>query len=217
MRSSVSLAAVAALVTLGGTLAPRDAAAYCRTTTCSSLSASFSPTAESCYPPNFLNTCAAQTPPVKVLPLWWSSRCVSYDLHADAQGNVSQQVGLTYGTAAQIAARSFAKWTDTECPVGASLGRVSIDVRDLGPVSCDEVNYNTDQGNQHVILFEDDGIGGSAIDPTNANTLGLTTVTFDPDTGELYDADMEINSSQALATGDDVSPQRIRSAEHHDP
>jgi hypothetical protein len=143
---------------------------------------------------------------VKVLPLWWSSHCISYDLHADAQGNVSQQPGLTYGVASQVAADAFAKWSNTECSIGGNVARVSIDVRDLGPVSCDKVNYNTDQGNQHVIIFDDDGIGGDSVeDPTNANTLGLTTVTFDPDTGEIYDADMEINSSQQLATGDTVA------------
>jgi hypothetical protein len=78
---------------------------------------------------------------------------------------------------------------------------VSIDVRDLGPVDCDLVQYNSDQPNQHVILFHDD------VWPHNDanNTLGLTTVTYDPDTGEIYDADMEINATVPLSVGDPVA------------
>jgi hypothetical protein len=77
---------------------------------------------------------------------------------------------------------------------------VSIDVRDLGPVACDQVQYNSDAGNQHVILFHDD------VWPHNDsnNTLGLTTVTYDPDTGEIYDADMEINATVPLTLADPV-------------
>src|SRR5262249_51371510 len=83
---------------------------------------------------------------------------------------------------------------------GDAVSRVSIDVRDLGPVSCDQVQYNPDQGNQHVIVFRDD------VWPHNdaSNTLGLTTVTYDPDSGEIYDADMEINATVPLSTTDPV-------------
>jgi MYXO-CTERM domain-containing protein len=209
MRTSRSVAIVA-LTSLAWCLSPREAGAFCRTTTCP-LPQGFSPSPGSCYPAGFVAYCASLMPPIKVLPLWWSGHCISYDLTTDAQGQVSTQPSLTYATASQIAADAFAKWTSTECTAGTNVGRVSIDVRDLGPVACSEVNYNTDQGNQHIIVFRDNGFVDAndptgAVDPTNANTLGLTTVTFDPDTGELYDADMEINSSQPLATGDMVPP-----------
>ena len=75
---------------------------------------------------------------------------------------------------------------------------------DLGKVACDEVHYNdntTGMGNQHAIIFRDSGWPY----PNDLNnTLGLTTITFDPDTGEIYDADMEINSSVSLAVSDPV-------------
>jgi hypothetical protein len=38
------------------------------------------------------------------------------------------------------------------------------------------------------------------------NTLALTTVTFNPDTGEIYDADMEINTYQQRVTVTDPVP-----------
>jgi len=78
---------------------------------------------------------------------------------------------------------------------------VSIDVRDEGPVDCAEVQYNQDQPNQHVILFHDDDWPYH----DSSNTLALTTVTYDPDTGEIYDADMEINSTVTpIVVGDPV-------------
>src|SRR5262249_46305618 len=45
--------------------------------------------------------------------------------------------------------------------------------------------------NQNLIVFRDDGWPYN--DPYS--TLGLTTVTFNAETGEIYDADMEINAS----------------------
>ena len=77
-------------------------------------------------------------------------------------------------------------------------------MKDLGPVTCSEVQYSSDQGNQHVIIFHDDNWPHDDV----SNTLGLTTITFDPDTGEIYDADMEINSTAdvPLSTADPVPP-----------
>ncbi len=103
---------------------------------------------------------------------------------------------MTLAQAEQAIATAFAKWTGTACRADdAGESRVSIDVRDEGPVACDQVQYNQSQPNQHVIMFRDNAW---PYDDSN-NTLALTTVTFDPDTGELYDADMEINSTSAVA------------------
>jgi hypothetical protein len=192
MRTEVS----AAIAALAAVLAGRDAMAFCRTMTCP-LPPDFSPSAQSCIPQDFDSYCASLDPPAKTLPVWWRNACVGYDV----QQNASQQV--PYAMAAQIAAQSFAKWTSLSCPdPGGGSYRLSIDVRDLGPVACDLVQYNSDQGNQHVIIFHDD------VWPHNDanNTLGLTTVTFDPDTGEIYDADMEINATVPLAISDPVPP-----------
>src|ERR1019366_1852846 len=166
--------------------------AYCRTTTCG-LPPGFAPSPGECYPPNFEERCAMLSPPAKILPLYWANACVSYDIQADA----SRQV--PYQDASRLLAAAFAQWTSTVCP-GAGGGRVSIDVSDLGPVSCDLVQYSSDQGNPHVIVFHDDVWPHD----DSANTLGLTTITFDKDSGEIYDADMEINSTPSveLSLGD---------------
>jgi hypothetical protein len=207
-RKLAALVGAATLTVVG------HADAFCRTLACP-LPAGFSPSEGSCVPqpgdpvldglPDFPTYCASLSPPAKPIPVWWRNACVSYDI----QQNASVQV--PYDTASTMFAQAFAKWTSIECPVtiGADAGddeagtgsaRVSIDVRDLGAVECDLVQYNSDHGNQHVIIFHDD------VWPHNDanNTLGLTTVTYDPDTGEIYDADMEINSTVPLTLSDPI-------------
>jgi hypothetical protein len=200
MASRARVAAIAGLALLAAGLAGREARAFCRTTTCP-LPPDFSPSPEACLPADFDSYCASLSPPAKALPVWWRNACVGYDVQEDA----SRQV--PYATASQMAAAAFAKWTSLSCAMpgddgGGGTGKVSIDVRDLGPVACAQVQYNSNAGNQHVIVFHDD------VWPHNDanNTLGLTTITFDPDTGEIYDADMEINGTVTLSVGDPVPP-----------
>jgi len=207
---------LAALVGAATLAVAGNADAFCRTMACP-LPAGFSPSEVSCVPQagdpllggaaDFPSYCASLSPPAKPIPVWWRNACVSYDI----QQNASAQI--PYDTASTMFAQAFAKWTSIECPEttdddagaadAAAVGsaRVSIDVRDLGPVACDLVQYNSDSGNQHIIIFHDD------VWPHNDanNTLGLTTVTYDPDTGEIYDADMEINATVPLSIGDPVA------------
>jgi MYXO-CTERM domain-containing protein len=196
-RAGGTLAAAAVLL-LAGT-ATREARAFCRTTTCG-LPANFAPTDSECHPADYEAWCASQNPPAKILPVYWSNACVGYDIQQDA----SRQV--PYATAATLFATAFSKWTGTSCagPPGSGRGDVSISVQDLGPVACNQVQYSSNQGNQHVIIFHDD------VWPHDdaSNTLGLTTITFNPDTGEIYDADMEINSTPSvpLSLADPVPP-----------
>jgi Matrixin len=157
----------------GAVTAPAEAHAFCRTTTVT-VPADYDPT-EGCFTQGNV--------------LWWRNACVGYSIQRDA----SRQV--TLDEAEQSVATAFAKWTGTACREDdAGQSRVSIDVRDEGPVDCDEVQYSQNQPNQHVILFRDDVWPYT----DSNNTLALTTVTFDPNTGELYDADMEINSASAV-------------------
>ena len=191
MRASGAVALGVALL-----LAPRAALGFCRTMACP-LPPSFSPGPGACVPSDFASWCASLHPPAKAIPVWWRNACVSYDLQQDA----SKQV--PYDVADSMFAGAFAKWTSIACPgppAASGSSRVSIDARDLGPVQCNQVQYNQDQGNQHVIIFHDD------VWPHDdaSNTLGLTTITYDPDSGEIYDADMEINATVPLSLGDPV-------------
>jgi len=174
--------ALGGLLIAGGLLAAaRPASAFCRTTT-SHVPADYDPSIQGCW--------------TQGLPLYWANACVSYDLQQNASAQIS------YDDASEGIATAFSKWTSITCAgAGADTdagdsGRVSIDVRDLGPVACDLVQYNQTGPNQHAIIFRDTGWPYD----DSSNELALTTVTYNMDTGEIYDADMEINTfSQTLS------------------
>jgi hypothetical protein len=175
----VALLAIAAW----GLWAPATAHAFCRTTT-SKVPADYDPALSGCWTAG--------------LPVYWSNACVSYDI----QQSASKQ--MSYDVAAEAIASAFSTWTGTACSgAGGGSGRVSINVVDLGPVECSLVEYDQTGPNQHVIVFRDT----SWPYDDSSNTLALTTVSYDKDTGEIYDVDMEINSADyALSTAATVPP-----------
>jgi len=176
-RSSAAIAIAAAIAAWTA-----RADAFCRTTT-SPVPPDFQPSPSQCW--------------TNGLPLWWRNSCVGYSLQRDASRQIS------YDDASRIIFGAFLKWTGTVCRTdGTTSSRVSIDVHDEGAVECAAVQYNSDQPNQHVIVFRDDSWPHNDAN----NTLALTTVVFNPDTGEIYDADMEINTAQQKLTVNDPVP-----------
>lgn len=171
--------AVAAAVAL---LAPTSAHAFCRTTTVA-VAADFQPGPTRCWDQG--------------KPLYWESACVGFDI----QRNASRQ--FSYEQASKGIADAFGRWSSASCatPNGGS-SRASIDFRDLGPVDCAEATYNLSGPNQNVIVFRDDAwpFRGAG------NALGITTVSYDPDTGKLYDADMEINTYNVTLSMETPTP-----------
>lgn len=168
MRLLASLAALAIVC------APATAGAYCRTTS-KAVPRDFSPTPD--------QPCWTQG-----LPLYWKNACVGFAMQKSASTQIS------FDDAVQNLTAAFAKWKGASCPSTSGSSSVSIEVRYLGAATCDQVQYNRDTsiGNANVIMFRD---GAWPHDDPN-NTIALTTVTYDPTTGELFDADMEINSNQ---------------------
>lgn len=168
---------------LGSLLFTADASAYCRTRSVAE-------------PANFvpqLGQCWSQGK-----PLYWAGACVGYSL----QQNGSSQIPL--GNATTIVDRAFSRWSEVDCSATTGAGRPSIQFVNQGPVACGEVRYNQDKANQHVIVFRDDAWPYT----DSSNTLAFTTVTYDVETGEIYDADIEINSNQhKLSTSAIVSPE----------
>lgn len=167
LRGGVLFAAALASIVV-----PREASAFCRTTTAS-------------VPPNYdaqKSGCITSG-----LLLFWKGACVTYAINENAAA------GIPLADAARIIDQAFTTWTQSACGNGEKVG---ISVTDLGGVACTEVRYNSGSPNQNLIVFRED------VWPYNdaANTLGLTTVTFNAETGEIYDADMELN-----ATGKNLS------------
>jgi hypothetical protein len=166
---------------------------YCRTRTCPPPSRY--PTAVACEPQDWADSpaCKGQASDA---PIWWRTACVGYDLNESASRYVP------YDVASQAVRDAFDTWTQALCHEdGGALGRPTIDVRDLGPVPCAHAAYDKSGGpNQNVIVFHDDAWPYEAADDaaqhtTKSLTVALTTVTSNVETGEIYDADIELNTA----------------------
>ncbi|WP_437680900.1 matrixin family metalloprotease [Sorangium sp. So ce131] len=170
-----SLCAALALAVLAG--AP-EASAYCRSTTCTQNG----PCLEGDQP---IGDCK---------PLRWPGDCIGFAVQEDASDEV------TYKQISDALDTAFRTWTEAPCGAGTP----GIRVQNLGPASCDKVEMNVRDkktrivdglvpGNVNVITFRDMGwlaLGGRH----EADQLALTTVHFDPKTGDIWGADMEINT-----------------------
>jgi MYXO-CTERM domain-containing protein len=160
-----------------------DAWGFCREVT-APTPAGYDPAISGCYYP-----AADPRTGGGVFDLYWRNLCVGYSIASAA----SDQVTLDQAT--RLAAQAFAAWTGASCAGG---GPPSINALNEGPVACDAVRYNAVGGNQHVIAFRDSGWPYD----DSSNTLGLTTLTVNTATGEIYDADMEINSHDFMLSVD---------------
>jgi hypothetical protein len=165
------------LCSIAMVLWPNDAQAFCRTTTCD-------PSVDCEYDIRGCTTVG--------LPLEWKRSCVSYSVHRDG----SPKRSIDYSTVHQLTARAFERWTKTDCD-GESP---SLEVSDMSPVLCGEPEYNSNHPNANIIMFRDTDwpyAGANA-------TLALTTITFNFETGEIFDADIEVNSFRTPLTTSDV-------------
>jgi hypothetical protein len=169
------VAALAALVALVALTASPSAEAYCLATTCGSSGV----------------VCEPATPDDCGTPLRWQRDCVGVSLHELGPPGIERE-------AAREAMRAaFGAWLGADCGEGAGPG---LGVVDLGDVTCDRVEYNGDAGNSHTVLFRSDAWPY----PESPLHLGLTTVVFDTETGEIFDADIELNATFPLTTGEPI-------------
>lgn len=126
-------------------------------------------------------------------PLYWKTSCVSFDAQADG----SMLRGIDADSVTAVVELAFTPWLEADCGDGSP----SMKVGTFGPVVCDQVeNPDPKHPNQYnrasekganVVMFRDDGWPY----PGSQDAYGLTTMTFDVDTGEIIDADIEINST----------------------
>jgi hypothetical protein len=130
--------------------------------------------------------------------LHWESSCVSFDVQKDG----SPLRGISYEAAHTAIAAGFSQWLNADCGSGKTP---SITISDYGPVDCREPEYNQDAPNANVFMFRDeDWPYANAID-----TLALTTLIYDAESGEIYDADVEVNTHESAMAVDHVGPSDI--------
>lgn len=175
-RSHFARVAISTALALMGALHSEAALAYCRTASCEG-----GETGARCVPA-LPTDCGVE--------LFWKNPCVGFSMQEDA----SSQVPLALAT--EIFEQAFQTWANADCGNGT---HPQISAVNLGSVECNAHEYNKKAGNANVILFQDTTwphVGGGS-------TLALTTVTYNVDTGEIYDADMELNSANVSFTTDD--------------
>lgn len=176
-RRRAAWLALSALIAAGSATRPREAAAFCLTSACGDAVAG-----TQCVP-SAEGDCGE--------PLRWRTRCTGFAIQEDGSRRVSaNQLG-------DLVEAAFDAWTSVDCEDGRPPGIV---VQDLGRVACDELEYNANAGNANVVVFRDERWPHRS----SSHNVALTTTTFDPDTGELFDADIELNSADfELTTGDE--------------
>jgi hypothetical protein len=154
--------------------APSASRAYCRASNCGSDT-------HVCTPSQG-DDCGIAT--------FWGQPCVGIGVQKDASSQI------TFDVAREVLRQSIAAWEASYCD-GEPPG---IHVVDFGAVDCGLIQYNDNKsngGNTNVLVFRDDTW------PHDAFKIALTTATFSTLTGEIYDADIEVNTKDYhFTTGD---------------
>jgi hypothetical protein len=123
-------------------------------------------------------------------PLFWRNACVGYKVQAKGTRRASlEEVTATVKS-------TFDAWSLAACAGG---GSPSVALSNIGTTASTRVGFDNARGatNENLILFHDD------VWPYPDTTqVALTTLTFRRDTGELVDADIEVNGTLNLSTQD---------------
>lgn len=189
MKRAHQLALLAALLPV---LSTQVAGAFCRTTTCDPND----PKANC----EVVDGCV-----VSGLPLFWASDCVTVGV----QSMGSPLNGLSYEAVAEVVELAFGAWRGADC--GGEAPSIGVDL--IGPVECGRSEYNSKVGNANIVLFREDEWPY----PGAANAIGLTTTRFDTKTGELWDADIELNGvGSNLSIGDPIAADDLQSVLTHE-
>lgn len=147
------------------------AAAFCRLTTKSPSAADGRPPPMGCIDDGGI-------------ALAWKRRCISYTLVP------SERLGIGLEDMRSVVDRSFSAWMQVQCggqPVPVVLGQTE----QLG--ECSFAEYNRFGPNANTIAFAADWTTRG--EDYLAEAYGLTLVWHNPDTGEILDADIQINLS----------------------
>jgi hypothetical protein len=186
--AGVALAAPA----LGATATDCSTAGFCRTKACDNQAAYDDVWQTAPDPPcdrDPFTSCLLQGQ-----PLYWPQRCISFSVQKDG----SPKQGISFEQAHDTVTRAFSAWQNADCGGGATP---SFTVKDFSPAVCSVAQYNQDGGNANIFVFRDKAWPYAE----GEDTLALTTITYNTENAQIYDADVEINSAQATFTFSDDS------------
>jgi MYXO-CTERM domain-containing protein len=129
-------------------------------------------------------------------PLHWPQTCLSFTVQKDG----SPLLGIDYDSIHAVTVEAFETWLTAECGP-------SFVIRDFGAVECGVPQYNQTNPNANVVMFRDDGWDKEY---DAFNTLALTTLSYNTETAEIYDADIEIDSAEwNFVVADTVTAEEV--------
>lgn len=148
----------------------REGNAWCRTTTCKGA------------------PCAADANgcPSSGVKLAWRGGCIGYSVEA-AGARLVPKAALD-----QAIRRAFQTWSQVDCGGGKYA---SITFAELPQSLCGDASYNADGANVNLVAFQDDDWKFK-----EDNNVAKTSVHFDTASGEIFDADLELNTAVNLFT-----------------
>ncbi len=179
LRSATSLGVCVAF------LVPATTSAFCRTTTCANTNAKRRP--GDCVDNVYVCETGGEQ-------LAWANSCLSFSVQSDG----SKKHGITAELLERLVRTCFDNWQNARCAGG---GKPDMSIETFPQVECTEARVNMEGPNQNLWVFHDEQWPHE--DPTNS-TIALTTVSFHPELGTIFDADVELNSAHvdfAVETG----------------
>lgn len=180
------------------------AVAFCRATTCE-------PTFDQECPVDEAG-CPIPAPEGIGRWLYWPSLCATYAIQQDG----SPLRGVSFDEASVTLDAAFRTWISAGCN---ESGTPSLGAVPLGSAACDRAEFNpplraqAGAPNANLLIFRDDSwpYGDRAVD------VARTTLTFDTNTGAIFDADIEINSfANELSVPGDHTSQDLQSILTHE-
>jgi hypothetical protein len=190
---SPARAALVAACSLATLFVAARADAYCRTKACDTDPSYGDIWDEEPQPTECVRN--AQGCFVEGTPLYWPNTCLSFAVHRAG----SKSSDIDFDTANAIIEDAFVKWNTVDCGDGV---QPSFRFVNKGAVDCRKAEYNQEDGNANIFMFRDDDWPYE----NQIDTLALTTVTYNVETAEIYDSDVEINTAQALFTTSETPP-----------
>lgn len=171
----------ATLLTTAALAVAADADAFCRTTTVAPLPDFEPSTTDGCF--------------VRGLPLYHAGLCVPYRLLAQSLPATFDPKGVISNALPDVIARAFAAWTapNKTC----SPGITGIELAPAPP-GTKIAEYKAGERGNNVLGF----VNGPWPHAGAGQTLALTTLTFDTNTGQVFDADTEIRSDISWSVSD---------------
>jgi hypothetical protein len=157
-----------------GVLAAPAAQAYCRTRTCE-----FRNDVDCRYDRELCSTVGNF--------VYWETGCIPFAVQRD--GSTDEEISAT--ELDLLVKNGFDTWSSVQCSGG---GTPELSAGSQGEIACDAVEYNCNvrEDNSNLVMFRDDFANTSA--GLRFGVIALTTLTANLITGELFDADIEINS-----------------------